>query len=544
MIFPATFPLDKKNSAERAVFMALSNLPADDFDIFYSKSFRGVTDRRQDDYEIDFIIVDKRENWINSIIIVEVKGGNLSYSGKDNCWFQNGNRMDEGPDEQARKNKHYFISKYRSALAQTPIDWAVWFPEVELPADCEMPTNLDNWQLLDNKSLTNPLLHISEASDEIINNHENLSGISTADYECSLKAGLLRGIGFVQPLNILLKQYEDVYYELAEEQLTYFESLLSIPKLAVSGGAGTGKTMLATSSAIEFSNSGGIVLFLCFNRLLQNALKNTIKLPNVTISTFHSFVYEYINKFDPKWIQNVDYQHEDYYNSTLPNKFTSILEKQPPSQKFDCLIIDEAQDFDRKWIELMFKFTRKESKIVIFFDDNQNIFQRNFTIPSRDKFIPFQLKRNFRNTQKICEFVQSKTGISINPGKTPEGIDVELVSWNLQTELKREINLRLLNLVQIEKIPISDILIIVNGSSRTHMLNDIKNIGDFNVRVSESDETRDANTLYFTSVRKFKGLESPVVFLVLEDVTDFNDNREFYTQCTRAKSILKIFWKG
>ena len=128
MIFPATFPLDKKNSAERAVFMALSNLPADDFDIFYSKSFRGVTDRRQDDYEIDFIIVDKRENWINSIIIVEVKGGNLSYSGKDNCWFQNGNRMDEGPDEQARKNKHYFINKYRSALAQTPIDWAVWFP--------------------------------------------------------------------------------------------------------------------------------------------------------------------------------------------------------------------------------------------------------------------------------------------------------------------------------------------------------------------------------------------------------------------------------
>lgn len=544
MIFPAVFPPDKKNPAEKEVFTALLNLPKADFDVFYSKSFRGVADRRQDDYEIDFIIVDKRNSWINAIIIAEVKGGNLSYSGDNNCWFQNGNKMDEGPDEQAKKNKHFFINKYRAIVSQIPTDWVVWFPEAELPAGCEMPTNLDIWQLLDNTSLASPEFHVGEALDAIIRNHSNLSGISISEYESSIKAGLLREIGFIQPLNIMLKQYEEVYLKLAEDQLAFFESIITTPKLAVSGGAGTGKTMLATSTAIEFGNSGKSVLLMCFNRLLQNALQNTVKSKSVKINTFHSFVYDYINKYDPKWLQSVNFQDPNYYNTTLPNKFYKVLEQHPPALKFDGLIIDEAQDFENSWIEAMLKFTRKDSHIIIFYDENQNIFNRSFKIPSKDTFFRFELKRNFRNTHKICRFVEQHTEIRVTPGSTPEGTDVDIINWESQSSLVRELKLILLNLVMIEKIPLSDILVIVNGSSKNHMLNAVKSIGEFPLKMWNSDEERDEKTLYFTSIRRFKGLESNIVLLVLDGTDDLKNNREFYTQCTRAKSILKVFWKG
>lgn len=226
MIFPKIYPPDKNSPAEKMVFAALEKLSEQDFDVFFSKSFRGIKDRQQDDYEIDFIIVDKRGSHINSIIIVEVKGGRLSYSGSENRWSQNGHLMDEGPDEQARKNKHFFLNKFHDAVTQIPVDWVVWFPEVQLQENCEMPTILERWQLFDNLSLAYPELQLQEASDSIIKNHANLSGISIPEYESTIKSGLLRGIGFVQPLNILIKQYDEIYHNLAKEQTDFLSLLL------------------------------------------------------------------------------------------------------------------------------------------------------------------------------------------------------------------------------------------------------------------------------------------------------------------------------
>lgn len=240
----------------------------------------------------------------------------------------------------------------------------------------------------------------------------------------------------------------------------------------------------------------------------------------------------------------VNTQDENYYNNTLPNKFFKTLEKHPVSQKFDCLIIDEGQDFESNWIEAMFAFTRKNSNIIIFYDENQNIFNRNFKIPSIDKFLQFELKRNFRNTHKICQFVEKHTEIKVTPGVTPEGIDVDIISWESESSLITEINLILINLVKYERIPLTDIIIIVNGSSRNHFFNSTGTIGNFPLKMWESNEERDANTLYFTSIRKFKGLESNIVFLVLDETNNLINNKEFYTQCTRAKSLLKVFWKG
>lgn len=68
MIFPSIFPADNNNSAERDVFGTLAKLPPDDFDVYYGKTFRAVGKRMQDEYEIDFIIVDKRSNWIIGIL--------------------------------------------------------------------------------------------------------------------------------------------------------------------------------------------------------------------------------------------------------------------------------------------------------------------------------------------------------------------------------------------------------------------------------------------------------------------------------------------
>ena len=61
MIYPPPhthFPYDFENIAEKRVNHALSALPTDDYDIYFQKTFSGSGSLENDDYEIDFLVID------------------------------------------------------------------------------------------------------------------------------------------------------------------------------------------------------------------------------------------------------------------------------------------------------------------------------------------------------------------------------------------------------------------------------------------------------------------------------------------------------
>ena len=542
MIYPSRFPPDNDNFAEREVYNALSELPSDDFDVFFRKTFSGKERGESDDYEVDFIIVDKRDQRFNAILLAEVKGGKLRYSGSEGCWFQNNHRMVLGPDDQARKNKSNLRKRYDNIIAHVPIHWIVWFPE-GIYSGLEAPVNVNRWQIFDHRSLAETTQQITSAFDMIREKRQDLPGEEIGVYSERLKTSLLRSVGIIQPLNILLKQYDDKYLQLEADQKVFFESLTQQKRLAVSGGAGSGKTMLAGSAAADFGNEGKSVLLLCFNRMLFNALDATLSGKQVTVSTFHTFAYNYVAKYDPRWLEKNPERDREFHMTKLPGKFSQTLQKFTPP-KYDVLIIDEAQDFEESWIELIFQFTSKNSHIILFYDENQNIFNRNFKIPGSSQFFHFHLKHNFRNTRKICEFVEQHTGMPLISRNTPEGIDVDVTSHANTEELVRNLGLALLNLVQVQHVALSDIVIIVDGHLDGHPLHGILNISHYRLNAWDVNSVRKPNELYFTSISRFKGMESNVVLLVLDEPSELMASKRFYTQCTRAKSILKVFWKG
>ena len=149
MIYPPHFPDDYENIAEKRVYHALSALPADDYDVYFQKTFSGSGSRENDDYEIDFLVIDKRNDRFNAMLVIEVKGGKLTYSAKENCWFQNGHKLNPGPDGQARKNKHNLVHRFPSLLVNVPVGWVLWFPEGYNTAGDFTPVNMKPWQVLD-----------------------------------------------------------------------------------------------------------------------------------------------------------------------------------------------------------------------------------------------------------------------------------------------------------------------------------------------------------------------------------------------------------
>jgi len=544
MIYPPNYPSDYGNPAEKKVYEALGNLPGEEYDVFFHKTFSGTGNRQDDDYEIDFLVADLRNGRLNGIMVIEVKGGYMSFSGVENCWFQSGRRMVPGPDDQARKNKHNFIQRFKTLIPGVPVDWIIWFPEGVLSGDNVLPVNLCSWQVLDNHSLAKPEEGITLAFDKIYERHSGFPGEPFKTYKERLKFSLLHGLGIMQPLNILLKRYDERYFHLEREQKDFFSTLYQIKKLAVEGGAGSGKTVLAAAAAIDAGNEGKNVLFLCFNRMLYHALDATVSGKLVKVSTFHTFAYEFVNRHDPEWLQENPGRDNPFYMQLLPGKFSSLLKKNPPKKKYDVLIVDEAQDFELSWLEMVFSLVREDGRFVLFFDENQNIFDRGFNIPDIDKFFRFRLERNYRNTRKICSFTEKYTGIEVNPGNTPEGAEVEVLDYNSPDDLLRKLERTLLKLVQVEKVALTDIVILVDGHTNEHPLGKVARIGPYPLEPWAVDRERDPGKLYFTSVNRFKGLESHVVLLVLNRSPELQGNKLFYTQCTRAKSVLKVYWKG
>ncbi|MCW3786857.1 hypothetical protein [Plebeiibacterium sediminum] len=195
-------------------------------------------------------------------------------------------------------------------------------------------------------------------------------------------------------------------------------------------------------------------------------------------------------------------------------------------------------------MESILKLTSKDANVVILFDENQDIFERQFQIPEHDSFIKLQLKYNFRNTLAISDYVTDKTNIPISSKETPEGLPVDTVSFSNVEELTKQLEFTIQRLVTIEKISCSDITILVDGHLNEHPLNQVEKIASYPLVPWHNDGEREGKALHFTSINRFKGLESPIVLLILNGGIEDVNTKMFYTQCTRAKSMLKVFCKN
>ena len=170
-----------------------------------------------------------------------------------------------------------------------------------------------------------------------------------------------------------------------------------------------------------------------------------------------------------------------------------------------------------------------------------DIFNRQFQIPEESTFIKVNLKYNFRNTQLIGNYISDQTGIPIHTKETPEGIDVKEIAYSDFSDLRKQLGFEIQRLVTIEKLSCDDITIIVDGHLKDHPIKEVDNIAHYPLLSWREDEERDGKALHYTSINRFKGLESQVILLVVNGTEDFTGNKTFYTQCSRAKSILKVF---
>lgn len=535
MIYPPKFPNERLGEyAEKAVYDRLQAL-GDTHDIYYSNRFVNNSGRKKE-YEVDFIIAKPNQY----VVVLEVKGGIIRYD--KGRWSQNGSPMSKDPELQVSSSCHALVKRYNSLSRSVPFIWMLCFPDCELPNGSTLPPNLTPYHIIDRSGLYDVAKTLRLCIEQ--------QGVSqrdgrVRDYVYSnFKTDLLRDIGFVKTLGVSIKYQEEQFVDLTSIQLGLVEAISENRKIIIHGAAGTGKTIVAKHMALRLFDEGESVLFLCFNRLLANKIRESINIRKVEkekfqVTTFHSIARDIITQADPQWWDINSRSEDEFWALEVPSKMDEVLESLE-IEKYDTIIIDEGQDFKEFWFDVLFKLCKPNARKYIFIDSMQNIFGHYSEVPNKESFFRYRLTENLRNTKSIVRYINKKVNTQVKVAeKSPEGAAVIEIDSANNVELVKNLIDLINDLVSNHNVVTSQILILIGSTKAASPISELKKIGNYPLKSLDRKARFEKDLIHYSNIQTFKGLEQDVLIILAETPTTLiNFNQMFYTQASRAKHGL------
>ena len=124
--------------------------------------------------------------------------------------------------------------------------------------------------------------------------------------------------------------------------------------MAVSGGAGTGKTVLAVEKAIRLAREGFRTLLTCYNKQLADHLASVCRaIENLEVMSFHQLCRRRVDLANRVSGRDLfreaqrTYPNASEWDVQWPNALAFTVEIQEPP--YDAVVCDEGQDFQEDY---------------------------------------------------------------------------------------------------------------------------------------------------------------------------------------------------
>jgi hypothetical protein len=535
---PAEISSDILRATECKVYLKLQKVLEDSFVVFYSRPWLGLTYLGEEkDGECDFIIAHPDKG----ILAIEVKGGAVAYDPCKESWTSCDRwgivHRIKNPVNQAKSSKYQILKKLQASEAWIPrrirFRHGVILPDSERPAKdmgADMPlsifcflddfkNNLQGW--------INDRFGDSSSQEYPLGN----------DGMMALEDLLAHPFKLHVPIGNILADDDTRIETLTHQQFHILTAIQDIPRAAISGGAGTGKTVLAMEEAIRRADSGMRVLLTCYNKPLAVELHDKLRSwRGITVATFHELCARFASEAGIAIPKSSPY--DNVFIEKYPEIFTQAL-KFFPNHRFDVIIVDEGQDFLPLWLSALSNALNPEGFFRIFYDSNQSVYNTIMTLPSDIQLSPIKLSLNMRNTRKIHAIIQAYyRGSAISP-IGPEGVDVEWIAAESAKDIFSKIGQRIHQLIGEERVKPSDIAILIASRLDLAECPPCSFLKGVAYR-SADDSDKDAVTL--DTVKRFKGLDSRVV--ILGATSNLIGDRELiYVGLSRARTHLIVVGK-
>lgn len=502
-----------------------ADLP-DDYWVFHSVHWSRRNAKYTDFGEIDFVVINRS----GKVLFIEQKNGPmLEYPGALIKEYRSGKRKDVA--QQIFRSidlVHDKFKKHAGGLALNP-SYLICLPEYQVKN--MKSVGLDAANVVD-----------STKYDSIAKFIEKIIPVDGAD-EFRFKA-LMEFFSDVYELVPDIHSQIDVQRSYFLRRAGYLTEVLSnldmSPyRLKVSAIAGSGKSLFATSFYENQVKQKLRPAMVCFNRSLAERMKARLS-PVGYINTFHGLCSEFLESNGEK---------PDFDRVNEPGFWSDVLEQVtaadiPENWLFDVLIIDEGQDFEAEWFEILKLFLKQDGGILWLEDPLQNIFGRRKI--GLDGFVHYRCNKNHRTPLSISAFIMDKLSLEFETENELAGLGVGLVAVDSPEEQADKVS-DILKELKSQGFASEDIAIISCKGAMTSLFSNLDKVGKYSLRKFTGEYDSQGNQQYtdgeiiFDSIYRFKGNQSPAVILV--DVGSLESPSRRYTSllfCGMTRATVRL----
>ncbi len=515
-----------RSRAEKVAFHALAGKLRDVDVLLANVRFTGL----DGDWEVDLVVGMPDAGFA----AIEVKGGHV--------WRESGSWWQQTPqgkraidlEDQATSGK-YLLRRYLKRHAgwthgDVRMIHMVILPDSELGPEDPSPGLPRKW-IIDRTELPDAAGRIFDLlTGPLRNEPSTLPGIEVVDDAAQILGG--RGDRQAELAGMLAVRSDHVD-RLTEDQYHVLDVARRIPRVEVIGGPGTGKTWLAIEQARRWAAQGQKVALVCYSRGLSTWIARRVahwpkaQRRNVRVRTYHALGVEW-------GVEIGAARDQEYWDVTMPAQMTELALALPDEQRFDALIVDEAQDCPDAWWPSLLASLRDpdHARIAVFADEQQRIFDRDDR-PDLG-LVPLTLDANLRNSRQIGDVFSPLAGDAptLLGGEGPPVRFIQCAA----AEAMETADDAAVELLEQGWDP-QDVALLTTHHRHPEQANRVALDG----RDGYWDSFWDGTDLFFATVASFKGLERPAIVLAVDGFRDSSTAAEIlYVGLSRARDQLIV----
>lgn len=351
-----------------------------------------------------------------------------------------------------------------------------------------------------------------------------------------------------------IKQREiEIERLLLEQQKPVLQLARLNRQIIVSGGAGTGKTLIAMEIARRATESGDRVGLICFNQLVGDWMKNQFTTngnlpPNLIVGRALQTMMQMVGVKIPSTPPSSFWDSELY--TALEEGLTDP--ELGVAEAFDFLVIDEAQDLmsrPRLWdcISQLLKGGFDRGSFALFGDFDNQVFsapeamaQTLRRVRSSSRSVNYHLSENCRNYRIIGLTAIGLAGLNtdIYTGFMRQGGSIQNFDIDYYDTERAQVDMlgALLREFKAKGFKPSEVTILSLCPPAESAAEKLRHEG-FRIR-----EARDGGyDTSFASINSFKGMENKIVVLTDLEFGDKKTQRNLlYTGITRATESVRL----